>query len=313
MADLDLSALNSALGAYYRQNKKAVMQKLYSAEDARKQFQVVTGVQDEYVMTEIEVTEMMQPYQAAWTPKGSVDFYPNVIKNRGIKVDFPFTPKKMEATWLGYLKTNGSSPEEYPFVAYIYDRILEKLARDINKTVWQGVYAAPTPGTAGSAVSSFDGMIEVVKDARTAGTAATVATGAITAANVVDKAELMFDSVSEEFRNNSTVLVMSHTHLMYYLRKRRDPAFSNYSEDTIKGKDVFLDFADCRILAPKYYNSNLWFLTLPENMIMVEDGVNEEEKIIVQANRRELEVIIDCKRAVGLGISRGYTWASDQG
>ncbi|SFC95249.1 hypothetical protein SAMN05421780_11411 [Flexibacter flexilis DSM 6793] len=307
---LNLTALNAALGAYYRQKKAEIMSKLYSQEDARKYFTVVSGIQDEYVMTEIEIAEMMQPYQKGWTPKGSVNFKPEIIKNRPVKVDYTFNPKDLEATWIGHLKTNNSSPEAYPFVEYIYDKITERLKRDINKCTVNGSYVAPTPGVAGGAMTSFDGILKVTADAITAGKIVPTATGTISAANIVSKVESVFDSVNSEFRDGELVMLISPTHRRNYFRAKRGADFQN---DLTAAANSTLDFTNCTMVSPMYMNgSNRIIITQKTNLLMLEDGVNEEENIIVQSNRRELEVMVDFKRGVGFGITEGLVWANEQ-
>lgn len=307
---LNITELNAALGAYYRQNKAAIMSKLYGQEDARKYCTVVSGIQDEYVMTEMEIEEMMQPYQKGWTPKGGAKFKPEKIKNRPVKVDYSFNPKDLEGTWIGYLKTNGSSPEQYPFVAYIYDKIIERLKRDVNKCTINGSYVAPTPGVAGGAMTSFDGILKVTADAITAGKITPMATGLITPANIVSKVESVFDSVDIEFRDGELVMLISPTLRRNYFRAKRGADFQN---DLTLAANSTLDFTNCSMASPMYMNgSNRIIITTKSNLLMLEDGVNEEEKIIVQENRRELELMVDFKRGIGFGITQGLVWSNEQ-
>lgn len=310
MPDLNIAALNAELGAYYRQNRRDVLAKMYQAEDARKYFNVVSGVQDEYVMTEMEIQEMTQPYQSGWTPKGEATFRPEIIKARGVKVDFPFTPKSLEATWIGYLKTNGSSPEEYPFVQYIYEKIVEKVAREVSSCTINGVYVAPTAGTAGGAATSFNGILKVVTDAITATKITATVTGAITSVNVVDKIELLVDALPNEYRDQELTMLMSPSVARMYFRKRRADFGGN---NDYKAGETLVDFTNVKIVTPRYMNgSSRLIVTKSDNLLMVEDGVNEEENILVQANRRQLEVMMDFKRGVGFGIIQDYVWANDQ-
>jgi hypothetical protein len=310
MADLNVAALNNDLGAYYRQNRAAILSKMYLAEDARKYFNVLSGVQDEYVMTEMEIQEMMQPYQSGWTPKGEATFKPETIKVRGVKVDFPFTPKALEASWIGYLKTNGSSPEEYPFVQFIYEKIVEKVAREVSSCAINGVYAAPTPGTAGAANTSFNGILKVVTDAITATKISPITTGVIDASNIVTKVETVVDGLPNEFKGQDLVMLMSPTLRTWYFRKLRGDFGANAD---YKAGNEFVDFTNVQILSPRYMNSSQRLIvTKRENLLLLEDGVNEEDNMLVQANRRQLEVMMDFKRAVGFGIISGYVWANDQ-
>lgn len=307
---LDLAQLASDLGAYYRDKKQEVLAKMYAAEDMRKYFQVVSGVQDEYVMTEMLFDELTQPYQKAWTPKGTGTFSPEILKNRPVKVDFTLEPKALEATWIGYLKTNGSSHEEYPFVQYIYERIIEKVARELNYTTINGVYAAPTPGTAGAAAAAFNGILKIVTDAITATKITPTATGALSTSNIRTKVEQMVDALPTEHRDQELVMLMSPSWARAYFRLNRTDFGANID---YKAGETTVDFTNVKIVTPQYMNgSSRMIITPAANLFLLEDGVNEQEKMIVQANRRELEVMMDFKRGVGFGIIENYVWTNDQ-
>lgn len=310
MADLNLTDLNVELGAYYRTNKAAIMQKVYEQEDLRKYFNVVSGIQDEYVVTELEMAEMIQAFQKGWTPKGEAKFSPEINKVRPIKVDFPFSPKNMEATWLGYLKTNGSSSEEYPFVAYIYDQIIKRVARDLNNATINGIYVAPTAGTPGTTLGTMDGLKKKIADAITASKIAPHATGVIDQANVVAKIEGFVDSLPTDQQNLPLTLVMSPTMRKMYFRARRGEFGVNMD---YKAGEEMIDFTNVTIISPMNMNSSQRMIITPAtNLLLMEDGVNEEEKMITQVNRREIEVIMDMKRGVGFGIIEGMVYANDQ-
>lgn len=312
MAGFDLTQLVTDLGDYYRQRRTDLLRKMYSQENFRNYFQVIPGVQDEYVMTEAEMDEVMQPYQSGWTPKGTMTFKPEIIKNRDIKADIPLNLKDLEKKWIGYLKTNGSSPEEFPFVQFIYERIIERLTRDINRTVVNGVYAAPTPGTPGTALSSFDGLLQVVTNAADVGVGKITphATGALASNTIIDQVEGFYDSVPGEMKDLNLVCLISPDWKREYFRAKRATFGSNID---YQAADPTIDFTNCRMVSPLYMNgSSRLIITPAENLIAVEDGVNEEEEIRVQMNRRTLEVMVDAKRAVGFGIIEDYVFANDQ-
>lgn len=309
MAGFDLTQLVTDLGDYYRVAKPEILSKMYAQEEWRKYFTVIPGVQDTYVMTEMEITEVIQPYQKGWQPKGDVKFIPETIKARDVKVDLPLDLKDMEKKWIGYLKTNGSSPEEFPFVAYIYQRLTERIARDLNKCVINGKYVAVTPGTPGAALASFDGLLEVVDVAETAGKITEHATGALANATIIDQVEGTFDSVPGDIKELDLVMLISPDWRRNYFRAKRGEFGSNVD---YKGANPVIDFTNCEMMSPTYMNgSDKLIITPRENLIGVEDGINEEDDIRVQMNRRTLEVMVDLKRGVGFGIIEGYVFTND--
>ena len=312
MAGFDLSALNAQLGAYYRMNRAELLRKLYAQEEVRQYFQVIPGVQDEYVMTEIEVEEVVQPTNpnAEWSPKGVVAFKPEIIKVRDGKVDLPLKLKDLEKKWIGYLKNNGSSPQEFPFVAYIYERIIERIARDLNRCTINGVYTVPTTTAAGSALHMFNGLLKVYADAVTDGKINVNPTGALLRSTIIDQVEETYDSVPGEFKEMELAMLISPDWKREYFRRKRDVYGSNIDYDPM---NATVDFTTCRMVSPKYMNGSQKIIITPaSNLILCEDGINEEESLMAQMNRRTLELMGDFKRGVGFGIIEGFVWGNDQ-
>jgi hypothetical protein len=253
---------------------------------------------------------MIQPSQKGWQPKGAVSFVPEIIQNKKVKIDFQFDPSDLEPTWLGEMKTNGSSIEEFPFVQYIYEYITKRAIRDVNNCVINGVFVAPTTGVPGPALTSFNGLLKVYSNAITAGKIVPTTTGALTSTNIVNKVESVFDGVHADFREQALVLVMSPTHLRNYFRAKRGADFQN---DLGLAANTMLDFTNCKIVAPQYMNgSNRIIVTLRENLLQIEDGVHEEEKLVIQQDKRDLVVLGNFKRGIGFGITTGYVWGNEQ-
>jgi len=305
----NLTQLNNDLGAYYRQARQAILSKMYAVEELRNLVTVISGIQDEYVMTELEFDEIAQPYQKQWTPKGTGTFKPEIIKARPVKADLELDLKDLEAKWIGYLKTNGSSPQEFPFVQFIYQKIVERMARDLNKASINGVYSSPTAGTAGAANDSVDGFLQIISQAITDTKISPYTTGALSATSIIDDIEGFFDSIPTEMKELDLVLMMSPDWARTYFRKRRE-TFGNNQDYTSAKRTV--DFTNTRIVTPTYWNgSDRLVITPAENVFMVEDGVNEEDEIRTQLDKRTINAMIDCKRGVGFGVLKDYVFSND--
>lgn len=287
------------------------MRKMYTMDEARQYFTTVSDVQDEYVMTEIEAEEIIQPANshADWTPKGGFNFKPEIIKVRDFKVDLPLKLKALEKKWIGYLKTNGSSPEEYPFVAYLLDYQLERIMRDLNKATIKGVYTPPTDGTPGAAIHSFDGIEKVYNDAVTAGKITVNPTGALLKSTIIDQVEETYDSVDSEFKDQELVMLISRDWRREYFRAKRGEFGQNVD---YQAADPVIDFTNCRMVSPLHMNTGKIMITPASNLLLCEDGVEEEMEIRSQMNRRTLELMVDGKRGVGFGITEGLVWGNDQ-
>ncbi len=310
MADsIDLKAVAAQLGDYYRQRKDEVLSKMYQEDDTRKVFNVISGIQDEYVMTEAMTEEFLQPYQRGWTPKGAVKFKPNIIKNYSIKLDWAFNPKDFEGTWLGYLKTNGSTAAEFPFVKFMYRLITKKINSELASIVVNGEHKTPTKGTPGAAKDSLNGLRFLVKKMIADGQVKPFATGALTESDIGKKMRDLWKSIDPFYRNKELLMLTSGSHIVSYHEWKEDQTGMNQD---YKPGETKLKFSNTRFQALSgMEGSDRLIVTPPENLIMVEDGVHEEEKFEFQKNRREIEVIADFKRGVGFAFP-DLVWTNDQ-
>lgn len=309
MPVIDLTQLAAQLGDYYRQRKNEVLSKMYQEDDTRKVFHMVSGIQDQYVMTEALLTEFLQAYQPGWTPKGSVKFKPNIIQNYSIKIDWAFNPKDFEGAWIGYLKTNGSTADEFPFVHYIYMLIRQKVNEELANIIVNGEYIAPTAGTAGSAINSLNGLRFQVSKLVTDGVVTPHATGALDPATIGTQMRGLWKSVPAPYRHKRLSMITSQSHIVDYYEWKEDQTGMN--QDYVPGESK-LKFSNCKFQPLSgMEGSDRLIITPPENLIMVEDGVHEEEKFEFQKNRREIELICDFKRGVGFAFN-DLIWTNDQ-
>lgn len=125
-------------------------------------------------------TRILQAMQGGWTPLGGVTLSPAVIKKYGLKVDFETVPHEyLYDSWIGFLRGASLDAAEWPFVRWIVEAyILPQMLEDLKANeLWDGVYAAPTPGTASAAGTSMNGVAKVIADILTAGDATAITTG----------------------------------------------------------------------------------------------------------------------------------------
>src|SRR5690554_85691 len=176
---LDLTALNAQLGAYVRKYEKSIWKLVTQDIELEKYMRKVSGVTDEYVISTGSVSEVLQPFQNGWTPKGTTSFNPRINKVHQIKVDYLIDNiDDIYRTYLTYLATEGVKRSEWPLVRYIVSElIVPKMREEIAELSVNGNYAAPTPGTAGASIDSTDGILTVVGDEITATNLTPITTG----------------------------------------------------------------------------------------------------------------------------------------
>lgn len=146
------------------QLKTLLRQKSHTPSVARP---VVTS-DNVYTLSLAELGEVVQPFQTKWTPKGPLEFVPNEIRLRRLKADWQGEPDELVDTWLGFLSGLPANIDRktWPFVRWFVEvHFKQRITHDMEKKVYgKGVYTAPTPGTAGTARMSMDGIEQILKD-----------------------------------------------------------------------------------------------------------------------------------------------------
>ena len=113
--------------------------------------------------------EIVQAFQKAFTTKGDLTFKPNEIRLRNAKIDVSLYPDDVKSSWLGFLASlTEQERANWPIVRYLLEsEIAPQIAHDMEtKAYWAGAYVAPTPGTAGTAAGTLDGLKKLIDDVR---------------------------------------------------------------------------------------------------------------------------------------------------
>jgi hypothetical protein len=187
-----------------------------------------TSTGEYYVTENMESSEILQPYQGQFTPKGTLTHSENAIRVRPIKIDLTFSEAQLEKwyyAWQNSYFEGGKDPRNYSYAQYVLEReITPKLQDDLNSVAWLGSYAAPTPGTAGDSVDSVDGFKKVIADAITAGkipAANVYNSGTLSVSNMRDQVEGFLDSIPEALTSKGGKILCSPQLVRWYVRDYR--------------------------------------------------------------------------------------------
>lgn len=179
-----------------------------------------------YMAVNATPSEILQPYQWAYTPKGSVSF--DAVENtlRPIKADVKLTAEDLEEFWDSWMLEwfeAGRDPIAYSFPRFIYETVyMPKLVEEQNQMAWTGEYTAPTAGTAGGYLTAVDGFKKKIADAVTASDLTEIPTGALLAGSIVDQVEAFCDAIPQPYRDLPGQLIMSSTNVRNYQRNYRE-------------------------------------------------------------------------------------------
>jgi hypothetical protein len=309
---VDFSTLNT-LQAYYRKYHPEILQKYYAAQKLSNldSVDLITNVADEYQMTEQEWGELIQPFQSTWTPKSSVAFKAEVIKMRPVKLDKEVIPQDWMNKLENSFRRNSGSNLDQPLESFILDGVFKQLAKDHGRVDVLGVYAAPTAGTAGTSVASYNGLKKVydkgVVDGKIVPHTYSNNSGDIEANMCEALEELVQSGVSADYRSEDLVIYIDPDYVTRYNAKRRTDFGGNMN---YKGEDLMVEFTAAKLQPLRWLTgTGAVMCTVPKNLTVFE-YVPDEEKLLTidKLAQRKVSIYGDWKRAVGFKIIDGLVW-----
>jgi hypothetical protein len=301
-AGLDISAINTELGAYWRVYQKEIWRKLFTELELEKYMRKVPNVTDEYVVPSSSNTELLQPFQKAWTPKGSVAFDARINKVRQIKIDYLLdSMDEIYRSYLAFMADETTERKNWPLVKYIVmNHIIPGMREELNQISATGNYAAPTPGTAGAYLTSTDGILTIVADEITATNLTPITTGVVTQSDALDKFETFNDSMPVKYRDMAGVILCSATLARYYQRDYR----ANFgSFNALDSKDnLKLDATKKVIVGLECFEGSQRMLFTPQNnLLCMYDKIDVPSSFEFQVENRTVKILGDFKRGYGFG------------
>jgi len=295
-SSLDITELAESLGDYHREHRDELSAEVLLDEDFTTDMEVMDDVTDEVPLPGLEVGEMLQPgADPTFKPKeNALKFKARILKVRDCKVDLLLVPKLLEKTWLGKMK-KPSDPFDMPFEKFIIDYIHGKIKEELRLlAIYKGVYNVEGTGPK----DTMQGYLKFVADAITGGEIAPVATGVITASNVVDKLESVYDALSEAQKGKPTIMKVSPTLYDWYSRKYRSDFGSNQDYKAMQVLRRPLDGTLCDLVRePGLAGSQRVLCTPVENFVYGVDSASGYN-MDIQKFDRQLKILIDLKAGV---------------
>lgn len=312
MPAIDITQLNAQLGAYARRHSQDIATALFQGLEFEGFMTSVPGVTDEYTTQSADISEVLQPFQCDWTPKGTASFDARINKVRQIKIDCEIPCiDDLSRSWLAFLTDEEKDRREWPIVRWIIDRlVLPKAIAELDDMSYNGVYSAPTPGTPGAAADSADGMAEIIANEISGGGLTPIPTGAITPANIVDAVEDFVGAIPKPYRNLEGPIFMSCTNARNYELGYRNAygQNNNYNGNgqlRIDGSRKFI------IPIAAMEGSDRFICTPRGNMFKMYDKINTISNLNAQLEKRQIILFGDFKRGWGIG-DRNRMFVNDQ-
>ena len=264
---------------------------------------------------QVITTTVLQPFQTAFTPLGGTTFEPMDIPLYRLKIDILETPDVLYDSWLSFLLAKNLDRTTWPIVrwmAEVYAITQHKNDREMNE-VFLGVYAAPTPGTAGSAGTSINGIRKQIRDLYNAGTSVVVATGAIPSdpATFCTYVENFINALPELIKNLGGTINMNRT-LRNLYRAGKRAKYQAYYQQGGADLDTDINFPQFSVKGlPSHGSSQLIWYTPDLNKNRYYIASDNEAIFEVQSVDRQVKMFTDYYFGLGFWIG-SYVFHNDQ-
>jgi hypothetical protein len=296
----DISALNTALGAYFRKGKDGLFSEMLMGMGIEDRMEIWDDCKDEVILPNLGIDDLVKPANDTTFSgsSSSLNFGARTLKVRKWKVDLLLVPGALEKSWLGAYKQKGSDAYDMPFEQYIMNYIGKKVQENIRmKALYAGVYNSG--GTAPADI--MDGLLTLIAAEITATNITPVATGAVSLATIIDDAEATYDALGEAYKAVETQMLLSPTLFDWYVRKYRSTYGVNMDYTGMAMGKVRLDGTLCTIVREPGFGSSQRIVVTPKsNIVYGVDLIGEENNIKSQEFERSIKLMIDAKSGIQL-------------
>lgn len=303
------AAVITEYGSYYHengQNLASLLMRPFNAFGTREAFTNVPTDGTRLEFSDVTVGEILQGYQDAFTAKGSVVFAPVTIDLHPVKVDVQFNPQNLVYSWLGFLTSNDTDRKTWPFTRWIIEvYILNQIFADLEeKAIFNGVYAAPTAGTASAANTVLNGLKKLINAGITAGKITPLTTGALETDEVLfcTQIEAFVKQIPKKFWKKQMVLNMGQEEALRFAEGKDKKYNSNYAKEgslvTVKG------FPNISVAGRASHDGSekIW-VTPKENVVFATKGFANASGFQLESVDRNVKIFTDFH--IGLGFLLG--------
>jgi hypothetical protein len=216
---INVDVTGNALGQYCTKFSTKIHQDLRQELEFEKTVPFVS-CDYAYQGKEISISDLMQAYQKAFTPKNNESFDGLLNTLQIGKVDIEFDWAELEKLFDKFACNffeAGKNEDDWAFQRYIMSEVVpQKLTEELNLCSWGGVRVAPTAGTAGAFMGTFTGWKKQITDFVAAGAVTPVATGAFADATMVDQIRDWCKALPINYRYMKGTIHMSMTNAQRY-------------------------------------------------------------------------------------------------
>ena len=255
--------------------------RIYGGYNDAKHFRQIESNGKDYKAISALISEVVQQFTPAWTPKGTTKFHPLTIPYRRHKINVAINPTEVIGTWLVDLYKQGLSPEQQPLVLYILNNhVMPRVSEDITfSMLGKGKYVEASDFQDGSegtpAANSMDGIETILVEAKKSGkTKINFFKNARNVLEIANDEEFVkyihsyAESISPVFKSSIFEIKCSDKVLQRY----RTADFTLYGKYVGKDEGNRIRFSKFELVAMDcLYDSPILFATPGNNMVMLVD------------------------------------------
>lgn len=316
---VNLTALTTNLGGYYRENRDVMFtQMLLDLDGALADcgISVMDDVVDEVPLPNLSVNNFLRPgdgtsntNKATFSPtSNAIVFDSRTLKAYPVMGDLLIEPWKFERTWLSHNRRGKASYKDWvdvPYHEWIAMEIVKKSKEQIRKATFQGVRNAA--GT--SFLDICDGLLQVRKQGITDTVIPTVATGAITSSNVVASIEAVAKAIGDGYAEVEGFMPVSRTIFDWYVTADQTQFGRTIQLNELVGgngqqsKSVYIRGTSIRLVKePAMGSSQVLTVYTEGNLWAGTDTLNNLNNMDFEKFERSIKVMIDFKWGLNFGM-----------
>lgn len=324
---LTVTNVVSQFGAYYKpgsDNEKNMRNMIYKPSETAAFFQNRPSDDTIWRGTFASMSRVIQPFQKAFTALGNTTFEPNKFDLYNIKIDVEEYPDELEATYLGFLTSvDEADRAKWPFVRWwIENHIMMKKDEDLETLEYfDGVYAAPTPGTAGAAGTAMNGLFKTIVDYNSGGRTnfgdGAISTGApaASAADWCTQVEEFVAAIPSQIRKKVDYVFMSLDLELLYKQGKR----AKYGKDvnfldanSVSGLASIEDYPNIKVKGlESHADSDLIWATIPANRIRPVKKASQNNQMKVESAKRLVSAMTNWWEALNFEVPE-FLFHNDQ-
>ena len=281
--------------------------------------QIHEGIKGEKVITQLEVGDnLIRRWGKSFAPVvDAATFKPRILKTVLNKVDFDIVPQQYESSYLGGLRKKGQNPGDWPFSAYVMEKINAKLMQEFETAVWKGVEEA-SPSDGDYLRQTFDGYLQIIVEALLAGDIDAVATGASTTADIIADLRLMWAQVLTPSKEGGVDILMSYAlydtyRIAYKDAYKVDPAYIQITEAGYQGVLYELGNGNTRIIPINGLEGSGRIIMTPRENLTIGIDSPADTQFNVKDDIRVLKFWMDFRMGVQILLQKnGILVVNDQ-